>query len=106
MKKTKGYTFFILLMVVCVLFTGINSSASVLSWATDLAPAGSCNRYCHRYSGNWSRVDYSELYYNDGVYTRVEYTGSAVVIETYDSSFKITSSKKVEEMPLNCYMGS
>lgn len=93
-------------MVVCVLFTGINSSASVFSWATDLAPTKSANRYTHNYYGDWSNTDYSELYYNAGVYTRVEYTGSEVVIETYDGSFKITSSKKIDSMPLNCYMGS
>lgn len=100
----------------CVQWPGIEQIPSVVQAVDTRAAVGVASNNIHHHdyyesSGNWASNVNSYLYKNqDGSYTRVEYTDSAVIIEEYNGTdFTLRSSKRLSpELPLfgGFYAGS
>ena len=81
--------------------TGIITTGTPISKTTNSEAVKSHNINAQNYSGNASAPVKSYLYQNgNGGLTRVEYVGGKVVVEDYDSSFKLQSSWSTQpELP-------
>ena len=81
--------------------TGVVTTGTPISKTTNSAPVKSRNINAQNYSGYASAPVKSYLYQNgNGGLTRVEYVDGKVVVEDYDSSFKLQSSWSTQpELP-------
>lgn len=79
------------------------STLTPAAWAAEV-PAKSTNKGAHEYINGrrWSKPVQSYLYENaSGGLTRVEYIDGAVIVEDYDASFGLVSSRTVQaELPI------
>lgn len=96
----KNHLKYLLLMLVLALTLGVIAPVAL---AAD-APAATSNVGDHNYinASRWTTPVYSYLVDNsEGTYTRVEYTGKAVAVETYDSDLKFVDGFTIEmELPI------